>query len=164
MIRARVTYHGCNRHSFTSLSGDRAFVSVRQAPLRKWNSKVQSESTSSTTTISDPFATKETYSDSDLLSKFMIWFFSKTMSEQLGGVPYDSTYDGFVELSRQIMKGRNTKEQQETVANILASLLPPQVCMPTLHCRLDSCPSSILLAGSGALSSMVSSKQEKCRV
>eukprot|EP00887_Chlorella_sp_A99_P003435 scaffold7.g3435.t1 len=55
-----------------------------------------------------------------------IWYFSKVMSEQLGGKPYDGTWDSFVELSREIMKGRNTREQQETVAGVLAGLLPPQ--------------------------------------
>lgn len=42
------------------------------------------------------------------------------------GVPYDGSYDSFVELSREIMRGRNTKQQQETVAGVLSSLLPPQ--------------------------------------
>lgn len=74
----------------------------------------------------DPFATKEQYSDADPLSKFMIRYFSRVMSKQLGGKPYDGTYDGFVELSREIMRGRSTKEQQETVASVLSGLLPPQ--------------------------------------
>jgi len=74
----------------------------------------------------DPFATKEKYSDSDPLSKFMIYYFSKVMSKQLGDKPYDGTYEGFVELSREIMRGRSTKQQQETVAGVLGSLLPPQ--------------------------------------
>lgn len=74
----------------------------------------------------DPFENREIYKDDDLLSKFMIRYFSKVMSDQLGGIPYDGTYESFVELSRQIMKGRNTKEQQEAVAGVLGSLLPPQ--------------------------------------
>lgn len=74
----------------------------------------------------DPFENKEVYKDDDLLSKFMIRYFSKVMSDQLGGIPYDGTYESFVELSRQIMKGRSTKEQQEAVAGVLGSLLPPQ--------------------------------------
>lgn len=74
----------------------------------------------------NPFETREEYSDSDPLSKFMIKYFSKVMSNQLNGVPYDGTYESFVALSREIMKGRNTKEQQETVAGVLGSLLPPQ--------------------------------------
>lgn len=74
----------------------------------------------------DPFATKEEYSDRDPISRFMISYFSKVMSKQLNDYPYDGTYEGFVELSRQIMRGRSTKEQQETVAGVLGGLLPPQ--------------------------------------
>ena len=48
------------------------------------------------------------------------------MSKQLGDKPFDGTYDDFVELSREIMRGRNTKQQQEAVAGVLDSLLPPQ--------------------------------------
>jgi hypothetical protein len=80
----------------------------------------------SSTTKPDPFATKEVYSDRDPISKFMIYYFSKVMSKQLDDKPFDGTYDSFVELSREIMRGRNTKEQQETVAGVLAGLLPPQ--------------------------------------
>ncbi|KAI8102171.1 hypothetical protein M9435_005777 [Picochlorum sp. BPE23] len=76
--------------------------------------------------VADPFATKEVYDDSDILSKFMIGYFSKVTSKQLGGLPYDGTYEGYVELSREIMKGRNTAQVQELVAGILDSLLPPQ--------------------------------------
>lgn len=82
--------------------------------------------TESSQNVTDPFATKEVYDDSDPLSKFMIWYFSKVMSEQLNDAPYDGSYDSFVELSREIMRGRNSKEQQEAVAGVLASLLPPQ--------------------------------------
>lgn len=74
----------------------------------------------------DPFATKEVYDDSDPLSQFMIRYFSKVTSKQLGDLPYDGTYEGYVELSREIMKGRNTEQVQELVAGILDSLLPPQ--------------------------------------
>ena len=73
----------------------------------------------------DPFATKEVYHD-NAFDKVMISYFSKTMSDRLGGKPYDGTYDAFVELSREIMRGRNTKQQQEAVDGVLASLLPPQ--------------------------------------
>lgn len=33
----------------------------------------------------DPFAEKEKYTDNDLVSKFMIAYFSKVMSDNLGG-------------------------------------------------------------------------------
>ena len=99
------------------------------APLRPFKSPLTSQASSagaSTEPKPDPFATKEVYSDADPVSKVMLWYFSKVMSEQLGNKPYDGTYDSFVNLSREIMRGRSTKQQQETVAGVLASLLPPQ--------------------------------------
>jgi len=41
------------------------------------------------------------------------------------GVPYEPGYDGFVELSKQIMDGRNSKQQQQAVLGVLDALLPP---------------------------------------
>jgi len=41
------------------------------------------------------------------------------------GVPYEPGYDGFVELSKQIMEGRNSKQQQQAVLGVLDALLPP---------------------------------------
>lgn len=41
------------------------------------------------------------------------------------GKRYDGNYDNFVNLSREIMRGRNTAQQRETVAAVLGSLLPP---------------------------------------
>jgi hypothetical protein len=89
-------------------------------------STCSSSGTDSAQVPADPFATKEVYNDSDPLSQFMIKYFSKVTSKQLGGLPYDGTYEGYVELSREIMKGRNTEQVQELVAGILDSLLPPQ--------------------------------------
>lgn len=78
--------------------------------------------------VVDPFATKEVYRD-NFFDRFMIDYFSKVTSKQLGyknGSPYEDTYEGYVELSREIMKGRNTKQVHELVAGILDGLLPPQ--------------------------------------
>jgi len=86
----------------------------------------RSSATAEDITKPDPFATKEVYADSDPLSKFMIAYFSRVMSKELGGYPYDGSYESFVELSREIMRGRNTRQQQETVAGVLGALLPPQ--------------------------------------
>ena len=36
------------------------------------------------------------------------------------------SYEGFVELSREIMRGRTTVQQQQAVDGVLSSLLPPQ--------------------------------------
>lgn len=40
-------------------------------------------------------------------------------------MPADPTYDDFVRVSAEIMKGRNTQQQQAVVRDVLMSLLPP---------------------------------------
>ena len=39
--------------------------------------------------------------------------------------PYTPDYAGFVDLSREIVRGRTSQEQRATVAAVLESLLPP---------------------------------------
>lgn len=39
---------------------------------------------------------------------------------------YKDSYDGFVDLSKEIMRGRTSEQQRETVAGVLDSLLPPE--------------------------------------
>ncbi|KAK9785096.1 hypothetical protein WJX73_007876 [Symbiochloris irregularis] len=73
----------------------------------------------------DPFAKMEEYNDG-LLNKFFIKYFSQKMSDTLGGRPYEEGYDGFVQLSREIMKGRSSKQQREAVGGVLDSLMPPE--------------------------------------
>ena len=46
------------------------------------------------------------------------------MSQNLGGVPYERSWDGFVALSKELMKGRSSKEQRQAVAGVLDSLMP----------------------------------------
>ena len=111
--------------------------------------------------LQDPFAQKEEYKDS-WFDKFMVDYFAKQMSKQLGGrlqvqfsiflnttrpvglmtlmvalrkdqitstyagKPYRPGYDGFVDLSKEIMKGRSSKQQQQTVAGVLGGLMPPE--------------------------------------
>ena len=50
------------------------------------------------------------------------------MREQLGLTDkgWTVSYDNFVDLSSQIMKGRTSDQQREVVAKILSSLLPPE--------------------------------------
>lgn len=55
----------------------------------------------------------------------MIGYFAKRMAAQLGRESYAPGYDGFVELSREIVKGRNAPQQRAAVGEVLASLLPP---------------------------------------
>ena len=99
--------------------------------------------------LQDPFAVKENYHDGPF-DKFMVSYFAKQMSEQLGGAitpctvdrkgvadvqavrpqnpdgmhagkPYKPGYDGFVDLSREMMKGRNSKQQQQAVSGVLGA-------------------------------------------
>jgi 5-carboxymethyl-2-hydroxymuconate isomerase len=42
-------------------------------------------------------------------------------------VPEEATYDDFVRVSKEIMKGRNTDQQREVVAKVLESLMPEHV-------------------------------------
>ena len=74
----------------------------------------------------DPFADKETYDDGPF-ARFMIGYFSKKMAAQLGvsDKPRREGYDGFVDLSKEIVRGRTSRQQRQTVADVLASLLPP---------------------------------------
>lgn len=41
-------------------------------------------------------------------------------------VPDDVTYEDFVRVSKEIMRGRSTSEQREVVAKVLQSLMPEQ--------------------------------------
>jgi hypothetical protein len=69
---------------------------------------------------------KEIYDD-DRFDRFFIWLFSRKMAKAVGKETTLQGYDGFVELSRQIMRGRNAQEQQEVVARVLDSLVPSAV-------------------------------------
>ncbi len=66
---------------------------------------------------------KDEYKD-NLGDRLFIWLFSRKMSQALGTTTEVSGYDGFVELSKQIMQGRNAQEQQVVVAKVLQSLVP----------------------------------------
>jgi hypothetical protein len=46
----------------------------------------------------------------------------------LAGRPYERSYDGFVDLSREMMKGRNSKQQQQAVSGVLGAC-PPHRCL-----------------------------------
>jgi 5-carboxymethyl-2-hydroxymuconate isomerase len=41
-------------------------------------------------------------------------------------VPEDATYDDFVRVSKEIMRGRSTDEQRTVVRQVLQSLMPEQ--------------------------------------
>lgn len=69
---------------------------------------------------------KTAYHD-NLWDRLFIRLFSRKMAIALGkGTQYQG-YDGFVDLSKQIMQGRNAQQQQDTVAVVLKSLVPAPV-------------------------------------
>jgi hypothetical protein len=69
---------------------------------------------------------KDEYND-NLVDRWFIWLFSRKMSQVLGKGTEIGGYDGFVDLSKQIMQGRNAQEQQVIVAKVLQSLVPSPV-------------------------------------
>jgi hypothetical protein len=69
---------------------------------------------------------KESYKD-NLCDRLFIQLFSRKIAQALGKPTPFSGYSGFVELSKQIMQGRSSHEQQEVVAVVLQSLVPAPV-------------------------------------
>lgn len=62
-----------------------------------------------------------------LFDRIFIRLFSHKMSNAVGQKSALKGYDGFVDLSKKIMQGRNAQEQQALVAVVLKSLVPAQV-------------------------------------
>jgi hypothetical protein len=73
-----------------------------------------------------PTIVTDEYND-NLLDRLFIWLFSYKMSQALGTGTQLSGYSGVVDLSRQIMQGRNAQQQQIIVAQILQSFVPVPV-------------------------------------
>lgn len=69
---------------------------------------------------------KTTYHDT-FFDQLFIRLFAHKMSNAVGERSRQSGYDGFVELSQKIMKGRNAQQQQQLVAVVLQSLVPAPV-------------------------------------
>jgi hypothetical protein len=67
-----------------------------------------------------------TYVD-NAVDRLFIWLFSRKMAKAVGNETEQLGYQGFVDLSCQIMKGRTATEQQQVVAVVLRSLVPRQV-------------------------------------
>ena len=59
--------------------------------------------------------------------RIFIALFSRKMSKALGSSTQYGGYEGFVDLSKQIMQGRTAREQQELVSVVLKSLVPAPV-------------------------------------
>lgn len=60
----------------------------------------------------------------NISDRLFIWLFRRKMASAIGQGSSLPGYAGFVDLSQQIMQGRNAQEQQALVAVILKSLVP----------------------------------------
>jgi len=80
-----------------------------------------------TQTASDPVPTQLSDYHDSWVDRLFIWLFSRKMAVALGQKTKLTGYDGFVELSKQIMQGRNALQQQAVVATVLQSLVPAPV-------------------------------------
>jgi hypothetical protein len=69
---------------------------------------------------------KDEYRD-NFIDRFFIWLISRQISQVLGAGTKVSGYGGFVDLSKQIMQGRNAQQQQAIVAKVLQSIVPAPV-------------------------------------
>eukprot|EP01023_Acetabularia_acetabulum_P059840 TRINITY_DN7194_c0_g1_i2.p1 TRINITY_DN7194_c0_g1~~TRINITY_DN7194_c0_g1_i2.p1 ORF type:complete len:279 (-),score=24.17 TRINITY_DN7194_c0_g1_i2:375-1211(-) len=79
-----------------------------------------------TVVAADLFADKTIYKDS-WLDKFFINYFYRKQSEQVGGFKSNKIgYDAFVDVSKEIVRGRSALQQQEVIDKVLHSLLPKQ--------------------------------------
>jgi Beta-carotene isomerase D27-like, C-terminal len=70
--------------------------------------------------------TSSEYRDS-WFDRLFIWLFSRKMARAVGQETQLQGYEGFVDLSKQIMQGRNPQEQQRVVRKVLHSLVPAPV-------------------------------------
>lgn len=82
--------------------------------------------TSPPATALGPTSEKAIYQDS-VGDRLFIWLFSRKMAKAVGQDTALPGYDGFVDLSTQIMQGRNAQQQQALVAVVLGSLVPAPV-------------------------------------
>jgi Beta-carotene isomerase D27-like, C-terminal len=73
-----------------------------------------------------PTIVNDEYHD-NLLDRLFIWLFTRKMSQILGFRGQLGGYEGLVDVSKQIMQGRNAQQQQLVVAQILGSLVPAPV-------------------------------------
>jgi hypothetical protein len=73
-----------------------------------------------------PNITKTIYAD-NAIDRAFIWVFARKMAKAVGQESDRSGYDGFVDLSHRIMRGRNAQQQQQVVGVVLRSLMPSPV-------------------------------------
>jgi len=72
-------------------------------------------------------ASKGTSYRDNVADRLFIWLFSRKMASTIGAETSLSGYGGLVDLSKQIMQGRDAKQQQSAVSQILHSLIPAPV-------------------------------------
>jgi len=73
----------------------------------------------------DPFEEVEVYKDS-WFEKLFMKYFSTRMSEEMGKTPpTDVDYDTFIEVGRDVIRGRSTVEAQAIISNVFGGLFPP---------------------------------------
>ena len=71
---------------------------------------------------------KTEYQDNPF-DRLFIWFFSEKMAKVAGKNSELAGYEGLVDLSVQIMRGRTAQEQQDALATVLRSLIPSPVLL-----------------------------------
>lgn len=99
---------------------------VHRRIQRQHTCRVATE-TSAAPATKDPFAEKTVYND-NMVDKLFIRLFTQKMADQLEGVdvPEEVTYEEFVRVSKEIMRGRTPEQQRVVVKKVLQSLLPEQ--------------------------------------
>jgi hypothetical protein len=73
-----------------------------------------------------PAIVKDEYDD-NWIDRIFIWLFSRKISQALGSTTQIMGYSGFVDLSKQVMQGRNAQAQQQIIDRVLQSLVPTPV-------------------------------------
>ena len=66
---------------------------------------------------------KEEY-DYSPFDRLLIWFFSRKMAQAVGSDTTLNGYEGLVDLSKQVMRGRDAQGQQAVIGKMMRSLLP----------------------------------------
>lgn len=76
--------------------------------------------------VATPMIIADEYQD-NWIDRLFIWLFSRKISQALQTGTTLGGYDGFVDLSQQVMQGRNALAQQALIAQVLQSLVPAPV-------------------------------------
>ncbi|XP_073004540.1 beta-carotene isomerase D27, chloroplastic [Typha latifolia] len=103
----------------------------------RWNSRccnrsIRCAGIAEASGVPAPMGQKTQYKDGFFEKAFMSLFARKMEKFSSGGAGgrsekgfWDWDYDSFVDVSRRVMVGRNRKQQQEVVREVLLSMLPP---------------------------------------